>query len=204
MLALRAPHQRSAPGGRADFSMRRTIPLIATLASFALAAPAFASTTDTIIRDCQHSQTGYLTGSYTKAQLRRALNNLPSDVLEYSGCYDQIKQALRDAALGTGGGGSGGSGRGGIGGGTSTGGGDPTGSDGTTGTAGAPPVEHVGSRAPVTIAGTTVKPGAIRTIGHDARELPTPLVVLLVLLGLGALAPTATTIGRRVVGHRRG
>jgi hypothetical protein len=191
--------------------MRRTIPLIATLtALLALAQPATsaADITDTIIRDCQRSQTGYLTGDYTRAQLRKALNNLPSDVLEYSGCYDQIKQALRDAAAGGPGGGAGGDGPGGTTGGGfgSPGGGDAGGLDGSGGgPAQVPPAaQHTGTKDPVPLSeGPSVKPGTIPAIGEDAHELPTPLIVLLLMLGVGGLALAVTTIGRRVLARRR-
>jgi hypothetical protein len=52
------------------------------------------------------------------------------------------------------------------------------------------------------VAGTAVAPGALPEIGQDSHRLPTALLVLLVLLGVAALGAAATTIGRRVVGHR--
>ncbi len=185
--------------------MRRTIPLIATLAALLTAVPAVADITDTIVRDCSHSETGYLTGTYTRAQLKHALNNLPADAREYTGCHDQISQALRDAAAGGGSGsngtnGDGGSGSGSIGGGAG---------DGTNGGTGggpiptAPATPHVGARQAVEIGGAPVQPGTIPAIGQDAHTLPTPLAIFLVLLGLGALVPTVTTLARRVIARRR-
>jgi hypothetical protein len=182
--------------------MRRKIPLIPLLAALVLAmlgTPASADMTTMIIRDCQHSETGYLTGRYTKAQLREAKNNLPSDVLEYSGCYDQILQALREPAAGNRSGGGGDGGSDGIGG-SSTGGG-PSGDGGAA--PASPAVRHTGTKEPVRLAGATVKPGSIPAIGRDAHELPTPLLVLLVLLCLGALGGVTTTIVQRVVARRR-
>ncbi len=188
--------------------MRTRIPLIALLAGLTLVltpALAPASTTDTIVRDCQHSQTGYLTGAYTKAQLRKALNNLPGDAAEYTGCYDQIKQALRDAEL------DGGSGQNGAGGGGGTQSGLVGGADGggigqtpSGGGGGSAAPQHVGTRAPVALAGVSVQPGTIPELGRNAHTLPTPLLVLLVLLGVGTLAPVVATIGRRVLARRRG
>jgi hypothetical protein len=187
--------------------MRRTIPLIATLAAMLMAAePAGASTTDAIARDCQHSTTGQLTGTYTKAQLRKALHNLPSDVLEYSDCYDQINQALLSGGSGGGShnGSNDGNGSGGTTGDTSTTPGSGT-TDGTSGgdTATPPATPHAGKQQPVEIGGAVVQPGAIPSIGQDAHTLPTPLLIFLVLLGLGALVPLATTIVRRVIARRR-
>ena len=63
--------------------------------------------------------------------------------------------------------------------------------------------KSTGSKAPVTLDGSAVQPGAIPAIGRDAHSLPTPLLVFLVLLAVGALAPAATTIGRRVIARHR-
>jgi hypothetical protein len=182
-------------------------PLAFLLLALALAlppAPAGANATDDrIIRDCQHSQTGALTGSYSKQELRHAKNNLPGDVLEYSGCFDAIRQALLASAGGDGGAdgsGPGGGGTGGIGG---PGGGGSTGGTTAGGGGGPPATPHTGTEVPVRVAGTPVEPGALPAIGQDAHELPTPLVVLLILLGVAALVPAALTIGRRVVAQRR-
>lgn len=184
--------------------MRRTIPLIASLAALLVAGPVAANMTDTIVRDCQRSATGYLTGTYTRAQLVKAKNNLPTDALEYSGCYDQISQALRDLVSGggTNDGGTGGSD--GTGGGTIGGGAGAGGTNTGSGAALTPPATpHVGTRDVVEIGGAAVRPGTIPAIGQDAHTLPTPLAVFLVLLGLGALVPTVTTIARRVIARRR-
>lgn len=180
--------------------MRRPTTLIATLAALlALAAPAHAtSATERIIRDCATSPTGLLTGTYTRAQLQAAYNNLPGDVQEYSNCSDAIHQALLNAGQqrgGQGGGGPlGGGGGGGFGGG-GTGG-------GTAGGADAVP-QHTGSRAPVPLPGGTVQPGTIPTIGSGAHELPSVLIVLLALIAGAALASAGTTLGRHVLARRR-
>lgn len=184
--------------------MRRSTALSTLLACLlALALPAVANANaadDRIVRDCQTSQTGALTGSYQKSQLRHALRNLPGDVREYSGCYDAIRQAVLASAGGDPGGeGGGASPSGGIGGTSSTGGTDTAG--GTAGAPAAPP--HNGTESPVEIAGTAIAPGELPSIGHDAHELPDALVVALALLGLAALVPAALTIGRRVVARRR-
>ncbi len=184
------------------------LPLLAVLLALA-ALPAAASANamdDRIAKDCQTSATGALTGTYSKQQLRHAKNNLPGDVLEYSGCYDAIRQALLTPSGGgsgdgpDGGGDFGASGSGGVGG--TSGSGGAGGAVGGDPNAPAPP-PHTGTEAPVAIAGTTIEPGELPSIGQDANALPTPLVVLLVLLGLAALVPAALTIGRRVVARRR-
>ncbi|HKG02202.1 MAG TPA: hypothetical protein VKB03_03410 [Conexibacter sp.] len=161
---------------------------------------------DRIISDCQNSPTGSLRGSYTQKQLNHARHNLPGDVREYTGCPDAIKQALL-ASAGGGDGGSTGGGDIGGGGGTSGGGssdggvGSPSGDTG----AGAPVPDAAppaGAEQPVDVAGAAVTPGTLPEIGQDSHRLPTPLLILLVLVGVAALAAAALTIGRRVVGHR--
>jgi hypothetical protein len=192
--------------------MRRSIPLFALLACLLAlaAAPAavHANATDNrIAAACEASDVEALNRDYSKTQLRHALRNLPSDVLEYSGCWDALRQALRAPAGGGAGGdgdggaaGSGGSAAGGGFGGT--GGGDAAGGAAGDG-AGAPtPPSHTGTETPVAIAGTPVEPGELPSIGHDANALPDSLVALLVLLGLAALVPAALTIGRRVIARR--
>jgi len=195
--------------------------LLLTLVACALllalpAASARANASDTrIVEDCQHSATGELTGTYTKAQLNHALHNLPGDVAEYSGCYDAINQALLASSAGgrhggTGGGdGSGGTGTGGPGGSSNAGG---LGADGTAGTgaggssAGAPATRvppPPDANRPLSLAGAVIAPGTLPTIGRDSHRLPTALVVLLVLLALAVAVPAALTIGRRVVTARR-
>jgi hypothetical protein len=191
----------------------RTPTILTTLIACVLllavpATHAWANAADNrIIGDCQTSPTGALRGSYQQQQLRHALNNLPGDISEYTGCSDAIRQALR-ASVGGGsssGGGNGGTGSGGPGG---IGG---TGSDGSAGAfdggggAGATPEAPppAGADRPLDVAGAAVAPGALPELGRDAHRLPTPLLVLLVLLGVAALVPAALTIGRRVVDHRR-
>jgi hypothetical protein len=187
------------------------ITLVACTLLLALpASPAWAnSTDDRIISDCQNSPTGTLRGNYPLKQLNHALHSIGGDQAEYSGCYDAIKQA-KLAALnrigdgdGTGSGGTGGGGIGSGGGGTAGGasGGTAGGASGATGEIpSAPPPP--GADRPLDVAGTSVAPGALPEIGRDAHRLPTPLLVLLVLLGLAALAPAARTIGSRVLRHR--
>lgn len=200
--------------------MRLTEPIRhhATLAAAALACllalalsptPARANANDDrIVQDCQHSETGALTGAYPRAQLRHALRNLPGDVLEYSGCYDAIRQAMLASAAGGRGGGEDG-GAGGIGGGSDTAGGGAVGGIGGSGGSAGPPggapagQPHVGTRAPVELEGIDVQPGELPSIGQDAHELPTPLVALLALLGVAALVPGGLVIGRRVLDRRR-
>jgi len=80
------------------------------------------------------------------------------------------------------------------------------GSAGTTSTPASttPPPAPTASDAPVQLAGTTVTPTIPAALGEQGSSLPTPLIVFLALLGVGALAVAGTTIGRRVLARRRG
>ncbi|MCW2951159.1 MAG: hypothetical protein JWQ48_329 [Conexibacter sp.] len=118
--------------------MRRLLPLIAiVLAALVCGVPATAgaASSNAIYTDCEHSASGLLTGSYAKSDLQKALNNMPTDLSEYSGCYDAIKQALADGAKSRSGGGNGTTGGGGTGG-SGTGGGSSSGGGGATGSSG--------------------------------------------------------------------
>lgn len=192
------------------------------------AAPAGAASGDAIIRDCSNSDTGLLKGTYTKSDLRAARKLVRGDVAEYTGCYDAIQLALRarprtNSTDGGGGDTSGGGGgfdsgtgatsSGGTTGGTfdssgTTGGGTAGGgtADGSTAapTTPAPTTQQPGSSAPVQLAGATITPGFGATADPEARTLPTPLIVFLVLLAAGAVGVAAPTIGRRVLARRRG
>jgi hypothetical protein len=98
----------------------------------------------------------------------------------------------------------GGTGSGSTGGGATGSGGDSSGGDAT-------PAEEVplatgaqaGSGAPVQLAGTSVTPTIPAALASEGNALPTPLIAFLALLGAGGLAVAGTTIGRRVLAHRR-
>ncbi len=62
-----------------------------TVAFSALASPAGASV-DSILRDCNDD--GALSGKYSPSQLKDALDNIPSDLKQYSNCESVIRQAL--------------------------------------------------------------------------------------------------------------
>lgn len=190
---------------------------LVALAILLLPAPALAGGPDPA-QDCaQHLR---LTRSYTRQQLQHALNNLPSDVQEYSQCYDIIQQAELAAATGHrpgGGGGSGGPGAGGA---------SAPGAGGTgPGGAAASPVAAATSaqaqakaaaagtaadnatrdgRSALRIAGATIRPGTVGTLAsRGIGALPTPLLVVLVLLAAGAAAGAALGIRSRVLARRR-
>ncbi len=226
--------------------MRRLfLPIAILLAALAAVLPATAGavSSSTIYTDCSHSSTGLLIGTYPKSALKKALDSMPTDISEYSGCYDAIKQALLGASAArahstTGSSGpnassptSGGSGGSSAGGGSagapttsggSTGGSaggtsstpanpsgalDSAGSAGTSAAAAAaaatPAQQHVGTNAPVKLAGAEISPGTLPAITRDGHALPTAVIVFLALLGAGGLAIAGSTLGRRVLARRR-
>jgi hypothetical protein len=78
--------------------MRRSIPLIAVLYTLGVAAlgvfahPARAAGLSPPVADCDHN--GKLTRTYSITELRKALASIPTDLLEYTPCYNVIQQAL--------------------------------------------------------------------------------------------------------------
>jgi hypothetical protein len=206
-------------------ALRRLLPALA--AAFALAAPAAAlASPSAVINDC--SSHGRLTKSYSQSDYAGALRNIPTDLDEYTDCRDVIRRAQLGAAGGGGssGGGSGPGQTGAGGGGTGT----PTGPGGAAGggTGGATPGEanpghsadealaqappserraieraRGAAGAPVRLGGRIVRPGELGFQGTGLlNTLPTPLVVVLVLLALGACAGGGLLMKARVVARR--
>ena len=75
---------------------RTTTTLVAVLAVMAVAAlPAFSSPMS-VIRDC--SEDGVLNGKYSPSELDGALEQLPSDLDEYTDCRSVIRRAQLGSA----------------------------------------------------------------------------------------------------------
>ena len=182
----------------------------------ALAVPALAQASGSaVIRDC--TDDGQLSKTYTQKDYADALAHLPADVDEYSDCRDVISRARLGAGGGSNGGGSNGSGGagGGTTGGGTTGGGAAAGDTGTGGPAADPfadatPQERasfqkavLAGAAPVKLDGRPITPGTLggRT-STGVSDLPTPLLVILALLGLGALGAAGLGTRRLVLGRR--
>ena len=162
-----------------------------------LAVPtASAGVREKILRECQE---GRITGDYSPGQLRDARKNIPTDIDEYSDCRDVLARASL-----TGRGGSGG------GGGTSAPGGIvPGGGNGTPLT-----TNDSGETAalddarlrnsPLSVGDERIVPGAAGFAATAARRgLPATVLVVLVLLGLCALAATLPSARRRVRARRQ-
>lgn len=212
MKTLRTTRTSSPRARRTRSRLRSCVAAAVLTASVAAPTAAFASGSS-VISDC--ATDGKLDKKYSAADYASALKNIPTDVDEYTDCRDVIRRGQ----LGLGGsGGSGGS--------TGSGGGGTTG--GTTGTPGgaastgnginaydqalatASPqerasVDQAAQKPPAAfeVGGRQVRADSL---GHgdlsSLNSLPTPLVVVLVLLGLGAIAaavsPVRTFVRTRV------
>jgi hypothetical protein len=159
----------------------------------ALPAPAFASA-DQVVRDC--AQDGKLDRHYSNAELRRARDNLPADLDEYSDCRDVIANAIKGGSdLG------GGSGSPGIG---TT---DPAGEAAAKATdqADLAALADSGEKPKVDVGGTSLAPDSsgFFNLGGAANQVPLPLVLAVLLLsalavasGIGALRERVPAVAR--------
>lgn len=177
------------------------IALTIPLGGLVAAAPAAAYNVSAVYKDCENN--GQLTGHYSNAQLKAALNQLPTQVAEYSACADVIRQAIiRASSHGGGHNGNGGTTGAGGGGGNGPGGGSGHPGSGPNGTkAGTSSLKHGGAAGTgananaITLSGSNVRPGGT---GSGSSSLPAPLIVVLVLLALTAVSGGAVAIRRRV------
>jgi hypothetical protein len=205
--------------------MRR---LLTALAIVCLAAPAAASAdsgVNKLLRDACRDE--HIDGTYTQAQYKKALDQLPADSDEYTGCREVLQRG-RLAALGAGkrrsGGGAGSSGSTGSGGGGGTSGGSGGAKGGASGSAGASPsanADPLASATPkqrqalaqagktakaVDVGGQLVQPSAVGLgdLSAAGRDLPTPLIVLVGLLAASALGVGGWWLWSRVLARRFG
>lgn len=214
MKTLRTTRTSSPRARRTRSRLRSCLAAAVLTASVAAPTAAFASGS-AVISDC--ATDGKLDKKYSAADYASALKHIPTDVDEYTDCRDVIRRGQ----LGLGGS----SGSGGTGGGTGAGGGTTGGTTGTPGggastgnginaydqaLATASPQERasVGQATQKPPAAFEVGGRQVRadSLGHgdlsSLNSLPTPLVVVLVLLGLGAIAaavsPVRTFVRTRV------
>ena len=160
-----------------------------------VAAPAaHAGTRSQIISDCFDN--GKLDGNYTASQIRDARNNLPADVDQYSDCRDVLSRALGGTGSDQIGGGGGGTGGG-------TGGGGPTQDLTPNGPDEQQALDSAGAHGgdkPIQVGDSAVVPGASGFAAGAARnDLPSTLVVALILLALAAIAAAAPHARRHFV-----
>ena len=155
----------------------------------ALPASAFASA-DQVIKDC--TLDGKLDRKYSNSELRRARDHLPADLDEYSDCRDVIAAAIKggsDKGLGAGSPGVG-----------------PTNPAGEAAAQAndqadlAAVASGKNEKPKVDVGGTSLAPDSsgFFNLGGAANQVPLPLLVALVLLGLFALASGFGALRERV------
>jgi len=169
-------------------SLARRLALPVMLLAFLSIAPAArADVGATIIERCTHGQS--LSG-FSQQDYRRALQELPAEVEEYSDCANLIRRAQLAAA----------------------GGGGGAGSSGTEGANAIPlsPSERAAlgrvpraGGAPLQVGGQLLRPGVVHaSIASALSSLPTPLLATLAFLLACALALAANAIRHRVRARR--
>jgi hypothetical protein len=161
-------------------SLARIGPL-AALALLAIASPARADVGASIIERCTHGQS--LSG-FSQQDYRRALQELPTEVEEYSDCANLIRKAQL-AAAGRGAGG--------------TGAASPTGIPLTPAERTALAHASKAGGTPVQVGGKAVRPGVVHAdIASALSSLPTPLLATLAFLLGGALLVAGRALRNRV------
>jgi hypothetical protein len=188
--------------------LRPALVILGCLLLGLVAAPAAtAASTTQILRDC--ADDGVLQGNYSPSELRKARQNIPADTDEYTDCRDVLARAAASGVASSSapgaGGGSGGSGGSPVWSGRREREGDPPADPHTpegrqiVGEAGAKPPP-----GPVVIGGRPVVPGTAGLTRESMRnDLPASLLVVLILLGAGALATLTPFARRHVVARLR-
>ena len=168
--------------------IRHLLILSAPLLVLSLPVPAFASA-DQVINDC--ARDGRLDHKYSNAELRRARNNLPADLDEYSDCRDVIASAIK-----------GGSNRGSGAGSPGVGATDPAGEAAAKAddTADLGAIAASDEPPKVDVGGTSLAPDSsgFFNLGGAANDVPLPLLLALLLLSVLALASGVGALRERV------
>ena len=149
-----------------------------------------AASTTQILRDC--ADDGVLQGDYKPAELRKARQNIPTDTDEYTDCRDVLARAAAAGVAGSG------SSSGGTGGSSEN---QPLESPNTPeGKAAIGKAAGEGAPDPIRLGGRSVLPGTAGLSSDAVRnELPTPLIIVLALLGAAALATLSPFVRRNVI-----
>jgi hypothetical protein len=156
-------------------------------ATLALAAPAEAGEASKIVERCAHGES--LAG-FSQNGYREALKHLPTEVVEYSDCANQIRKAEL-AAAGGGGGEAGGGGSSNVA--------LPL----TPSERQAVSRAHRHGAAPVKLDGHTIEPGVVHAnVASVTSTLPSSLLAILALLLAGALTLAGTEAYKRVRASR--
>jgi hypothetical protein len=172
--------------------------LLLLAALVALAAPAAASASPAqVLRDC--ADDGALSREYSNSDLRKARDNIPTDLAEYSDCKEIIGAAITGGSDKGQGRGSPGQGVGGAG-----------AADAGEQAARAKDLEDLdaitsgsgsgGSGPEVRVGDESVEPGTngLFNLSSASNQLPTPLLIALIALGLLALAGGYVALRGRV------
>jgi hypothetical protein len=216
--------------------MRRLLLATLLLLVLLPAAGAFAADRpqDLLVDACRDER---VDGTYSQRTFRRALDQLPADSDQYTACRDVINRARLAAlnarrsqqsddsggsgttsSTGGGGGSTGSSGGGGGGSAPVTPSTDPGGCQGCKGSGTAldtaTPAEQRRVRdaanaggAPVRVGGELLTPGRVGSLSNGRRDLPTPVIALLIALAactLLGLAAVGWTRVNRVLARRPG
>jgi hypothetical protein len=175
----------------------RHLLLLAAFAALAVPGAASASPRQ-VLNDCNDD--GALSQQYSNSDLRKALDNMPTDLAEYTDCEEIIGAAIT-------GGSDKGQGRGSPGQGVGGAGAADPGEQAARAqdaaeleaiTAGAS--KDNGKKPTVRVGGEEVKPGSdgLFDLASASNTLPTPLLVALIVLGLLALAGGLVALRGRV------
>jgi hypothetical protein len=159
------------------------MPALVAIALLAGAASTQASEASTIIEKCAQKKpiSGYSQNAY-----REALKQLPTEVIEYSDCEQQIRKAELAAA---GGGGSA----------PATGVSPNVALPLTASEQRAVQSAHHNGSAPVRVGDEPIRPGVVHAnIASAVNTLPSSLFAVLALLFAGALLLAVREVGRRV------
>lgn len=186
LRSMRTAARHSRLADRPARSQRSLLAAGALLLALLSPTPARADVGATIIQRCTHGQS--LSG-FSQQDYRRALQELPAEVEEYSDCANLIRRAQLAAAGAGGGGGSPGEGASAI----------PL---SPSERAALGRVPRTGG-APLQVGGQLVRPGVVHAnIASALSSLPTPLLATLAFLLACALALAGNAIRDRVRARR--
>jgi hypothetical protein len=171
--------------GLRNLLLPATLLVLLALPSSALASP------EQVVRDC--AQDGTLDRSYSNADLRKARDELPSDLDEYSDCREVIGAAIKGGSDRGGGRGSGGAG----------GAGSPEEMAARTkdqAKLDANAASRGEARPKLEVGGRTVEPGPNGLFDLSSAEngMPTPLLVALIAIGVLALVGCLVALRERI------
>jgi hypothetical protein len=190
---IRRRHRARPSAASAAVALALALALAATLP-----ATASADVGAQILNRCGHLKSGESLSGYTVAQYKQALQEMPTEVLEYSNCQELIYKAELAAAAHKGGSGASQGGGGGPGSATGSGAGgavEPT-----------PAQQRIleatrrESLTPVHLGGgETVLPGVVHPdLASATSSLPTPVLVVIALVIAGLLLLAGKEIRERI------